>query len=63
MGLQKNAFLSGIDNISSKKVLRISDNKIYHSIKEAFGDGIFKIKYETFCKKLKNNEINNYKLL
>ena len=63
MGLQKSAFLSGVDNISSKKVLRISDEKIYNSIKEAFEDGIFKIKYGTFCKNLKNNKINNYKKL
>lgn len=62
-GLLKNVFLSGVDNISSKKVLRISDGKIYDSIKEAFEDDFFKIKYETFCKYLKENKINNYKLL
>ena len=63
MGFQKGAFLSGINNIASKKVLRISDGKNYNSIKEAFEDSIFKIKYETFCKYLKKNKISNYKLL
>jgi hypothetical protein len=63
IGLQKGAFLSGVNNVASKKILRKSDNKIYNSIKEAFEDSNFKIKYETFCKYLKENKINNYKLL
>jgi len=63
MGFQKCSFLSGINNIASKKVLRISDGKNYNSIKEAFEDSVFKIKYESFCENLRKNKISNYKLL
>ena len=63
MGLQKNAFLSGVKNLASKKVLRTLDNKIFNSIKEAFDDSNIEIKCSTFYKKLKNNKIENYKIV
>jgi hypothetical protein len=63
MGLQKNAFLSGIKNLASKKVLRTLDNKIFNSIKEAFDDCSLEIKCSTFYKKIKNNKIENYKII
>ena len=61
LGLQKGAFVSGSKNISSKKVLKISDGKIFDSIKEAHQESNLKIRYETFCKKINNNNLNDYK--
>lgn len=61
MGLQKGAFLFGSKNIASKKVLKISDKKVFDSIREAFEDSDLNIKYCTFCKKIDKNALNNYK--
>lgn len=60
MGLQKGAFLSGCKNISSKKVLKTVNGKIFNTVKEAFHDSNLNIKYGTFCKKINKNSLTDY---
>lgn len=63
MKRQNNYFEKGSLNISSKKVLNISDNIIYDSIKEAYKNYKCNFHIKTFTKKLKNQTLNNLKLI
>ena len=56
---QKARNLTGKNNPRAKKIIRISDGKIYDTIKQAALEN--NINYSTFKNKIQNNKYSNFK--